>query len=84
MVSINALAQSKKKQDRQAIKDMCGCYEVTFNFSETFAPDKDYKFHNNYRSGGLEWVQLVEDEKNKVSMQHLLIVGPDAIVKHWR
>lgn len=84
LISISAMAQSKKKQDREAIKSMCGCYEVTFNFAETFAPDKDYKFHDNYRSGGLEWVQLVEDDKNKISMQHLLIVGPSAIVKHWR
>lgn len=84
LISINAWAQSKKKQDRAAIKEMCGCYEVTFNFAETFAPDKDYKFHDNYRSGGLEWVQLVEDEKDMISMQHLLIVAPKTIVKHWR
>lgn len=84
LISISTWAQSKKKQDREAIKHMCGCYEVTFNFAETFAPDKAYEFHKNYRSGGLEWVQLVEDGKNKISMQHLLIVGPDAIVKHWR
>ena len=83
-LSVSAVAQSKKKQDKEAIKGMCGCYEVTFKFAETFAPDKDYKFHDNYRSGGLEWVQLVEDEKNKISMQHLLIVGSDMIVKHWR
>ncbi|MEL6811839.1 MAG: DUF6607 family protein, partial [Bacteroidota bacterium] len=31
-VSLNA--QSKKKQDASAIKEMCGCYEVTFNFAE--------------------------------------------------
>jgi hypothetical protein len=84
LLTINAFAQSKKKQDQSAIKAMCGCYEVTFNFAETFSPDKDYKFHDNYRSGGLEWVELVEDEKDKISMQHLLIVGPDVIVKHWR
>ncbi|MFT6972352.1 MAG: hypothetical protein ACJAXX_002934 [Roseivirga sp.] len=84
IMSINALAQSKKKQDRAAIKEMCGCYEITFNFAETFAPDNDYKFHENYKSGGLEWAQLVVDEKEKVSLQHLLIVAPQTIVKHWR
>ena len=77
-------AQSKKKQDIEAIKSMCGCYEVKFNFAETFSPDDRYEFYDNYTSSGLEWVQLVEDEKNKISMQHLLIVGPGAIVKHWR
>ena len=28
-------AQSKKKKDAEAIKEMCGCFEVTFNFAET-------------------------------------------------
>jgi hypothetical protein len=79
-----AFGQKKKKQDREAIKSMCGCYEVTFEFAETFSPDKDYEFHENYKSGGLEWVELLEDEPDKISMQHLLIVGNGAIVKHWR
>ena len=84
LITIGAMAQSKKKQDREAIKAMCGCYEVSFNFAETFAADKDYKFRDNYVSGGLEWAQLVEDEKDKISIQHLLIVAPKTIVKHWR
>ena len=79
-----AFGQSKKKQDQQAIKGMCGCYEVTFEYAETFSPDKDYQFHDNYKSGGLEWVQIVEDKPNLISMQHLLIVGNEMIVKHWR
>jgi hypothetical protein len=36
---------------------------------------------------GLEWAQLVTDEKNKVVIQHILQVGNPAepyIVKHWR
>ena len=39
------------------------------------------------QTGGLEWVQLVEDEKNKISLQHLLVVGPPGgqmVIKHWR
>jgi len=83
-LSAITFAQKKKKQDIEAIKGMCGCYEVKFNFAETFSPDKRYEFYDNYTSGGLEWVQLVEDEKDKISMQHLLIVGEDMIVKHWR
>lgn len=84
LTTMVAFGQKKKKQDQKAIKEMCGCYEVTFAFAETFSPDKDYQFHDNYKSGGLEWVQLVEDKSNKISMQHLLIVGESAIVKHWR
>ena len=84
LLATAAMAQSKKQQDIDAIKSMCGCYEVTFNFAETFSPDAKYEFHGNYKSGGLEWVELIKDEKNEISMQHLLIVGKDQIVKHWR
>ncbi len=82
-------AQSKKKQDIKAIKSMCGCYEVTFNFAETFeySGDSTYIPSKVKHDKGLEWVQLVEDDKDKISMQHLLIVGPPnnkMIVKHWR
>lgn len=82
-------SQTKLEQDRQAIKAMCGCYEVRFNFSETFqhTQDSTYKPSPDKITGGLEWVQLVEDEPKKIVMQHLLIVGPKSqqqIVKHWR
>ena len=34
-------AQNKKEQDKEAIKKMCGCFEVTFNFAETFSYSED-------------------------------------------
>lgn len=85
--SVNA--QSKKQKDINAIKNMCGCYEVTFNFSETFEYSEDslYRRSNQKIASALEWAQLVEDDKNKISIQHLLQVGPEEhphIVKHWR
>jgi hypothetical protein len=89
VVTTTVQAQKKKKQDRKAIKEMCGCYEVTFNFVETFSFSEDslYKPSKTKIAKALEWAQLVEDEKNKISIQHLLQVGkPDSphIVKHWR
>ncbi|MCU0444521.1 MAG: hypothetical protein MUE85_06345 [Microscillaceae bacterium] len=79
---------AQDKRDATAIKAMCGCYEVKFEFGETFSPQKDYKFYENYQSSGLEWVELVTDEKGKIVLQHLLIVedslGKKSIVKHWR
>lgn len=85
--SVNA--QSKKKKDIEAIKNMCGCYEVTFNFSETFEYSEDslYRPSKQKIATALEWAQLVEDDKNKISIQHLLQVGPESnphIIKHWR
>lgn len=90
LVSISAFSQKKKnKDDRNAIKSMCGCYEVTFNFAETFnySTDSLYNPSKTKVDKGLEWAQLVTDEDDKISIQHLLQVGdPSAphIVKHWR
>ena len=75
---------AQNPQDREAIKSMCGCHEVTFAFAETFSPNKDYKFHENYNASGLEWVELVKDDNDKLVLQHLLIVNDTMIVKHWR
>lgn len=85
----NGNAQNKKKQDQKAIKSMCGCYEVSFNFAETFQYSKDstYQASAVKHDGGLEWVELLKDADNKIVMQHLLIVGPadrQHVIKHWR
>ncbi|EDM45564.1 hypothetical protein SCB49_07142 [unidentified eubacterium SCB49] len=86
------IAQNKKqKQDAEAIKKMCGCYEVTFNFAETFNYSQDslYLPSKTKIATGLEWAQIVGDESNddKIQIQHLLQVGNPAepmIIKHWR
>ena len=87
-----ATAQNKKqKQDTEAIKKMCGCYEVTFNFVETFNYSNDslYQPSKTKIASGLEWAQLVGDEADadKIQIQHLLQVGNPSdpmIIKHWR
>jgi hypothetical protein len=87
-----AMAQTndhKKQQDQDAIKGMCGCYEVTFNFAETFnySTDSLYKPSKTKVEKGLEWAQLVTDKDDKIVIQHILQVGNPAkpmIVKHWR
>ncbi|XLS28864.1 DUF6607 family protein [Flavobacteriaceae bacterium M23B6Z8] len=87
--SLSLMAQSKKEKDQAAIKSMCGCYEVAFNFAETFnyAEDSTYIPSKIKHDKGLEWVQLVEDKDDKIVLQHLLIVGNPAkptVIKHWR
>ena len=82
-------AQTKKKKDIKSIKEMCGCFEVRFDFAETFVKtdNEDYEGSKNYSSVGLEWAQLVEEDKNKISIQHILIAGSKErpyIIKHWR
>ena len=69
-------SQSKKYKDIQSIKSMCGCFKVDFYFSETFvfSDAEDYQKSNDYKSGALEWAQVVSHDDNKISIQHLLIV----------
>lgn len=82
--SMTTYAQKQKKQDISAIKSMSGCYDVRFNFAETFAPDTEYKFHENYVSGALEYIFPVSETKDKIVLQHLLVIGDTMIIKHWR
>ena len=84
LLTVPSWAQKKKQQDIEAIKSMCGCHEVKFNFAETFATEKDYEFHKNYSSGAIEYIFPVEETKDKIVIQHILVVGGDRIVKHWR
>ena len=73
-----------KKLDIESIKSMCGCMEVSFEYAETISPLKDYKFHQNYNTGGKEFAFVIEEKPNKIVIQHLLIVGKNTIIKHWR
>ena len=75
--------------DKNSIKNMCGCFEIEFNFAETFSFVKDstYKPSKNYQANALEWAQLVSENDNKIVIQHILQMGNDSnsfIIKHWR
>lgn len=77
-------SQEKKELDRKAIMDMCGCYEVTFKYTETFAPEIDYEKKLDYTSKALELALPIIDEENKISLQHLLVINDSTVIKHWR
>ena len=49
--------KKKKKKDLESIKSMCGCFEVTFKFAETFnyTDDENYKPSKMKTSSALEW-----------------------------
>jgi hypothetical protein len=81
--------ENKLENDKMAIKGMCGCYDVSFNFTETFSysDDSTYRPSREKHAGALEWATLVEDSEGKIVIQHLLIVGDSSnemIIKHWR
>ena len=75
---------TKKEQDIKSIKDMCGCYDITFKYTETFAPEIDYEQHLDYTANARELALLIEDEEDKISIQHLLVINDTMVIKHWR
>ena len=81
-------ASAQKTADVQAIKQFCGCFEVEFNFAETFSTKTDYQTQEKHRSQAIEWVELIEETPQKLVLQHLLILGKDPekqqVIKHWR
>lgn len=80
----NAQKDAKFQEDRKAILSMVGCYHVTFDYAETFASDTNYQFHDRYHAGATEYVFVLEDSKNKISLQHLLVIDSSMTIKHWR
>ncbi|MBB6428620.1 DUF6607 family protein [Algisphaera agarilytica] len=82
--------------DRQAILAMAGEYKVKFQFQETVAIEADYELKDPYNSKATEFVEVIADTGDFISLQHILVMQPrdeegnlkeDAeavVVKHWR
>ncbi|MEO1040522.1 MAG: DUF6607 family protein [Pseudomonadota bacterium] len=73
--------------DRQAILSMLGEYAVTFDFIETVAIAPGYELAEQKVTPAREIVLLIEDSGDFISLQHLLMVGPEEepiVIKHWR
>ncbi len=78
-------AADQKAKDIQAIKSLCGCFEIDFNYTETFSPDTNYVFHEDHHTkASAEYAFIVEESPTKIVIQHLLIIGNGTIIKHWR
>lgn len=80
---VNA-AWTQPQKEKEAIKNLCGCFEVDFMYAETFSPNASYTFKKPYEAHGLEWVFPVALSDKKIVLQHLLVINDSVIVKHWR
>ncbi|MGB4775007.1 MAG: DUF6607 family protein [Daejeonella sp.] len=74
---------AKKEEDKKSIKSMCGCYEVSFKYAETFTTDTAYQLAKIPSAKAVEWVVLAEETPDKLVLQHVLSMGKSSI-KHWR
>jgi hypothetical protein len=83
----NGETQSKFEKDRQAILAMAGTYDVHFQARETVALQSGYELREPFEAGATELVKVVEDEGERIVLQHLLLVGDEGerqVIKHWR
>lgn len=76
-----AIAQQDGKK---YIEQLCGCYDVTFTYAETFASDTNYKFHEKETAHARELIIPIENTDKKIVLQHMLVVSDNYIIKHWR
>ena len=91
--SIQETGLSKFERDRRAILAMSGGYRASFDFLETLGLTENHSPARPYQSWGTEYVYVVEDKNNFISLQHVLVMyfesnndqplGP-MVMKHWR
>lgn len=84
---------SALERDRRAILAMAGAYRTSFDFIETMGFTTGYVPARPYQSWGTEYVYVVVNEPEFVSLQHILVMtmvdaaGSESdpiVVKHWR
>lgn len=68
--------------DREAILSMKGCHTLIFDFAEIF-PEDSVK-SKPYHAKGVEYVKVIENEPDFISLQHLLVINDTMVIKHWR
>lgn len=78
------LVNAQKEKDVQNIMNLCGCYDVKFEYAETFRTDSAYQFHKGKIASAKEFIMPIEQTDGKISLQHMLIVSEHHIIKHWR
>jgi hypothetical protein len=81
------------ERDRQAILAMAGPYRTTFDFLEVVGFQNDFEPAAPYQSWGTEYVYVVEDRGDFISLQHIMVMvyedergnmSEPMVMKHWR
>lgn len=76
--------ETKKQMDREAILKLAGKFHVTFDFAETFSPLEGYQREKLYKNESIEYIFVIKNEPYHISLQHILVVNENFVVKHWR
>jgi hypothetical protein len=84
---------TKLERDRRAILAMQGPYRASFNFLEVAGFKSGFSPDAPYQSWGTEYVYLIVDKGDFISLQHILVIfikkedgtlTEPMVVKHWR
>ena len=84
---------SLRERDRRAILAMAGPYRVSFDFIETVGFTADYTPDRPYQSWGTEYIYVLADEEEFISLQHIMVmffdmgegeISEPVVIKHWR
>jgi hypothetical protein len=84
---------TKFEKDRLAILSMVGEYRVYFDFMETMGFVENYQPKQSYQSWATEYVTVVEEKKDFISLQHMTVmyfkqkngdISDPMVMKHWR
>jgi hypothetical protein len=75
------------EEDRRAILAMAGNFNVAFDFNENVLIAPGYESASKpYHEEAFETVIVVEDTAERITLQHLLVVGSGEkshVIKHW-
>ena len=91
--ALRAPGLTDKERDRRAILAMAGPYRASFDFIETVGFTEGYSPLAPYQSWGTEFVYVVADEPDFISLQHIMVLRFDVtgetatepmVMKHWR
>tara|TARA_B100000787_G_scaffold167370_1_gene154037 strand:- start:98 stop:1168 length:1071 start_codon:yes stop_codon:yes gene_type:complete len=84
---------TKFEKDRLSILSMAGKYRVYFDFMETMGFVENYHPKQPYQSWATEFVEVIEEEKYFISLQHTIVmyykqedglISDPVVMKHWR
>ena len=90
---LGAEGLDKRERDRRAILAMAGPYRASFDFLETVGFSAGFEPARPFRSWGTEYVYVVADEPDFVSLQHIMVMvfrqddgtlSEPMVIKHWR
>jgi len=92
-LSIQENGLSDYEKDRRAILAMAGGFRTSFDFLEIVGYKPKFEPDPPYQSWGTEYVYIVEDRDDFISLQHILVmqyvdaegkISEPFVQKHWR